>query len=272
VVTIGITTYNRLETLKITASSLYQSDISIPHNIRIYDDNSTEFGKDELEKLFPTAASIRVNTKNMKSDQNIFGMYEDFLATPDEYLFNADSDLIYRKNFLVAALELVKKTSGILTLFNAASHPVYREIDNDLCLKKTIGSAGTLFHRSRVEEVVKYIHPQKDTRSLDWRFSNFFDGNDIPVYCVKKSLVQHIGYSGQNSFYCFDYGKNYTVESVEQGQIINDILEDYARKINRLENERMDNLPYHLKRVFVIIMKKILPSGFYNSLRQKIKS
>ena len=109
-VTIGITTYNRRKILEMMASSLYSSDLSFPHNIRIYDDCSTEYGIDELRKIFPTAASISVNHGNIKADQNIFQMHKDFLNTSDTYLFNADSDLLFTKNWLNAALDLIKKT------------------------------------------------------------------------------------------------------------------------------------------------------------------
>lgn len=253
------------------AASLYQSDLSIPHNIRIYDDNSSEFDIDELKKLFPTAASIKVNARNLKADQNTFQMYEDFLSTPDEYLFNADSDLIFKKNCLYTGLELIKRTSGILTLLNANSHPVVEEIDDELCLKKTIGCAGTLIRRDRVEELVHHIHSQKNSKSLDWQFSMHFDSKDIPIYCVKDSLVQHIGYSGQNSFLYFDFGRNFRIESAEQGQILNDVLESYVKEISRLEKERMDNLAYHFKRFITIIFKKLLPPKLYSSIRQKLK-
>ena len=269
--TIGITTHNRLSTLKTMAASLYQSNIAIPHNIRIYDDNSTEFDIDELKRLFPTAASIKVNTRNLKADQNTFQMYEDFLNTPDEYLFTADSDLIFKKNCLDIGLELIKKTSGILTLLNANSHPVEEDIDEDLCLKKTIGCAGTLLHRDRVAELVSHIHSQKNSKSLDWQFSMHFNSQDILIYCVKNSLVQHIGYSGQNSFIYFDYGKNFKIESAEQGQILNDVLENYVHEIGRLEKERIDNLSYHFRRFVTIILKKLLPRKLYIFLRQKFK-
>jgi len=253
------------------ASSLYQSDISVRHNIRIYDDSSTEFDIDELKKLFPTAASIKVNTKNLKADQNIFQMYKDFLKTSDTYLFNADADLIFNKNWLNTALGLIQKTGGILTLFNANSHEAIVDVDSKFCLKSIIGSAGTLLHRDRINELVTHIDSLANAKAMDWQFSKYFSKMDIPIYCVKNSLVQHIGYTGQNSNFYFDYGKNFRIESAEQGQIINDVLENYADEIRRLENERMDNLSYHLKRVFIIIFKKILPHEFYISIRQKFK-
>jgi GT2 family glycosyltransferase len=54
-ITIGITTYNRLDLLKIMASSLYNLNLSVPHNIRIYDNCSSEYTIPELKDLFPIA-------------------------------------------------------------------------------------------------------------------------------------------------------------------------------------------------------------------------
>ena len=271
-ITIGITTYNRLKILRAMAESLYQSDISVPQNIKIYDDCSTEYGIDELKKLFPTAVSIKVNETNLKADENTYMMYEDFLSSGDDWFFNADSDLIFSKGWLARAFELIERTNGILTLFNANLHHTYKNIDSDLCLKKTIGCAGTLFKRERMEQLIRFINLSNNKKSLDWQFSRYFNELNVPIYCVKKSLVQHIGYTGQNSRFFFDYGKNFTVETPSQGQMINDILENYIDEIEKLESKRINNATYHLKRFWVILLKKILPSKWYHSLRQKIKN
>lgn len=270
-ITIGVTTYNRLYLLKTMAASLYQSDISVPHNVRLYDDCSTEYSAEDLKKLFPTAVSIKVNKINMKADENIIEMYKDFLKTDDDYFFNADSDLIFSKNWLTRALELIERTSGVLTLLNANLHGSYKDIDEDLCLKKTIGSAGTLFKRNRIEELINFMNPDKNKKSFDWQFSQFFVEMSVPIYCVKNSLVQHIGYTGQNSHFFFDYGRNFAIESLAQGQIINDILENYIDQIGRLEKKRIDDTFYHLKRFIIIIFKKLLPTRLYHSIRHKLK-
>ena len=269
-VTIGITTYNRKKILEMMASSLYGSDLSVAHNIRIYDDCSTEYGVEELRRIFPTAASIEINKENIRADQNIFQMHKDFLKTSDTFLFNADSDLIFSKNWLNTALELVKKTSGILTLFNANSHGPCRPVDNDLCLKKTIGSAGTLLHRDRIEELLDYIDSTKNVKAFDWQFSGYFNKMEIPIYCVNSSLVQHIGYIGQNTHFYFDIGRNFNIESLEQGQIMNDMIESFIDNIREIETARMDNFSYHLRRIVSIFLKKILPEKMYKSLKRRL--
>lgn len=271
--TIGIPTYNRKKLLEIMASSLYESDISVPHNIRIYDDCSTEYGLDDLKKIFPTAASIKINEVNLKADKNTYQMYNNFLSTSDELLFNADSDLIFSKDWLNKALELFEKTEGILSVFNANTHEPYKIIDDELYIKKSIGAAGTLFHRDRVSEFVANIASPDTLTEIDWRFSEYFNSINLPIFCVNKSLVQHIGYFGQHTKYYFDFGRNFKIETTSHGQIINDIFEKFIDDIRNLDIERdiRDNkFFYHLRRCIVLIIKKILPSKIFIKLRASI--
>jgi len=271
--TIGIPTYNRRKLLELMASSLYESDISIPHNIRIYDDCSTEYGIEELRKIFPTAASIKINEVNLKADKNTYQMYHDFLSTSDQLLFNADSDLVFSKDWLNTTLRLFEKTNGILSVFNANTHESYKTIDDELCLKKTIGAAGTLFHRDRISEFLSNIDSPDTLKEIDWRFSEYFANFGIPIFCVKNSLVQHIGYVGQNSKYYFDFGRNFKVETGNQGQIINDILEKYIDDIRNLEIKRdilNESLFYHLRKCIILITKILLPKKLFYKLRTKM--
>ena len=275
--TIGIPTYNRKKLLELMASSLYDSDISIPHNIRVYDDCSAEYGLDELKKIFPTAASIKINETNLKADKNTFQMYRDFLSTSDELLFNADSDLIFSKDWLKTALKLFERTNGILSVFNANAHETYKQIDNELCLKKTIGAAGTLFHRDRVSEFMANLSSPDTLTEIDWRFSEYFNSIGLPIFCVNNSLVQHIGYFGQHTKYFFDFGRNFKIENSNQGQIINDIFENFIDDIRKLETERTKlydkrdkDFLYHFRHCFVLILKKILPEKSFEKLRIKL--
>jgi hypothetical protein len=265
-ITIGITTYNRLGLLKIMSSSLYNSNLSVPHNIRIYDDCSSEYTITELKGIFPTAVSIKRNERNIKSDKNIFQMYKDFLATSDNYFFNADSDLVFHSQWLVKALELLPETSGILSIFNSNNHAPLKIINETFCIKESIGSAGTLFTRKRVEEFMRYFTSYEAGETFDFQWSKYFKDREAPLYCTNKSLVQHIGYSGQNSMFVFDYGRNFVVDSVDKGQRINDVFEAYLDEVRTLydkdkekrQRERNSFL-YHIKRCFIIIIKHILP-------------
>ncbi|MDR1222265.1 MAG: glycosyltransferase family 2 protein [Tannerella sp.] len=279
-VTIGIPTYNRKDILKIMAASLYNSSFDIPHNIRIYDDCSTEYGKNELREIFPTAVSIKRNEINLNADKNMYSMYADFLTTGDDYFFNADSDIIFNSQWLNISMELLKKTGiggGVLSVFNANSHPTSKIIDRDLCIKETVGAAGTLFARNRLAELLNHFDSiEYGEKSFDWKWSEYFTSKGIPIYCVNNSLVQHIGYDGQNSNLYFDFGKNYKVGTIEEGQIINDIFEKYAddlrNKIITKHNELANNLGYHIKRCLIIIVKRLLPKKVFETMKSWIRS
>jgi hypothetical protein len=235
------------------AASLYSSDLSIPYNIRVYDDCSTEYGLDELKQIFPNAASIKRNSRNLKADLNMFSFYKDFLASQDKFLFNADSDIIFNKKWLLHGLELIGSTDGVLSLFNATSHHAKEIVNSTFCIKETVGAAGTLFTRERIEEIVNYFSEFQDSElfSFDWKWSEFLVKNNIRIFCTNDSLVQHIGYHGQNTIITyqgykkikthkpfFDFGKNFKIDTLETGQIINDIFEKFVDQ-NRNEDERI---------------------------------
>jgi hypothetical protein len=96
-------------------------------------------------------------------------------------------------------MELITKTKGVLSLFNSNSHREDEVIDCDLLIKKTVGSAGTLFAKERLQELLEYFNSMDMVKGFDWQWSEYFTSNNIPIFCVRESLVQHIGYKGQNS-------------------------------------------------------------------------
>ena len=284
-VTIGIPTYNRTNILEIMSRSLYKSDLTVSHNIRIYDDCSTEYDKYFLEKLFPTAKSIKTNLYNLKADKNMYQMYDDFISTGDDYFFNADSDLLFNNQWLNTALELIERTEGVLSLFNANSHRPYKILDDTLCLKNTVGSAGVFFSRNRLIELLRYFDSIEQVKGFDWQWSEYLRKNKIKLYCVNKSLVQHIGYNGQNTGLYFDVGRNFKIETAEDGQIMNDIFEEMVDDMMIKEKEREEefgkianineklrnDFKYCFKRCIIIILKKIMPKKTFNKLKKIIQ-
>ncbi|WP_299399508.1 glycosyltransferase [uncultured Gelidibacter sp.] len=277
-VTIGIPTFNREDLLKIMAKSLYNSDLSAETSIRVYDDCSTEYDKEYLNSIFPTAASINVNSNNLRADKNMYFMYADFLKNGDDYFFNADADLIFNKHWLKKGLELIQKTDGVLSLFNTNAHKSYQLIDNQLCLKETIGAAGTLFTREQVLNIMVYFDSIEKVQRFDWQWCNYLKVIGVKINCVNQSLVQHIGYKGQNSRLYFDVGKNYQIESLEEGQVVHDIFvnsidairikeSERAIKLSQLNAERANDFWYHFKRCIIIVLKVITPSSLYNKLK-----
>jgi hypothetical protein len=252
----------------------------IPHNIRIYDDCSGEYDIQKLRDLFPTAVSIKRNEQNIKADKNMYNMYTDFLSTNDEYFFNGDSDLIFHSNWLVKAFALMPETEGILSIFNANSHIPLRRINENMCIKDTVGAAGTLFARERIEQLIQEFPSIDMVKGFDWQWSKFFTERGMKIYCTNNSLVQHIGYTGQNTLYFFDFGRGFEIENAKEGQIINNIFELFMdtvssqyQKEKEAENKRNEELAnnyyYHLKRCIVIILKHLLPKKFIEKIKKR---
>ncbi len=227
-ITIGVPTYNRLKIIKKMAASLYNSNLYPACHIRVYDDCSTEFSMDILRAIFSKAASFYRQPKNMGADYNTYCMYKDFLNTNDKFFFNADSDLIFSSDWLNKAFELLPQTDGILSIFNTRNHRIIFE-EEKLCEKVDLGAAGTLFTRERVEEIVKEVSREnRNCDALDWWWSMYMRRNGKRLFSTKESYVQHIGFSGQNSSVCnFDYGTNFVLDTVENGLILNNLLEEY---------------------------------------------
>jgi hypothetical protein len=204
-------------------------------------------------------------------------MYADFLTSLDDYFLNADSDLIFYPDWLSTALELILETDGILSLFNSVAHTSEKIVNKYLCIKKYIGAAGTLFARKRLQQLMEQFPDIENATAFDWQWSEYFYKQNIPIYCVNNSLIQHIGYTGQNSKVFFDLGRNFTLTSVSQGQIINDVFEQFLTGLfesQRKEQERLlaldNSLLYHIRRLLTLALKCILPKKLRSLLKGKL--
>lgn len=212
-ITLGITTYNRKGLLIKTAQSLLASNEIEKYNIRIYDDKSTALTKSEIKEIFPTAKDIIVRENNLRADANIRKMYEDFLDTGDEIFVNADSDLLFRPDWISFLLNHFDHGDGVMSLYNSNHHPPESEFiikNSPFLLKPHLGSAGTVFHRRVVELIVKKLKNESSLR-FDWKWSDLLRSNSIRLLCSKNSYIQHIGIDGQNSngLDRFDFGLNF---------------------------------------------------------------
>lgn len=254
---IGVPTYNRLEVLKRMAVSFYASDLSkYETEIFVFDDCSAEFGESELRKFFPTAKKIIRHEKNLRADGNMFFMYKYFLQTDGQYFFNADSDLIFHKDWLNYVMDNIEKTDGVLNIFNSRVHKTVSDLGDGIIVKDMLGAAATFFKRERVEELVKNIGDT--SKSVDWQWSNYFNENNIKLCCSEKSYVQHIGFVGQNSVLAADYGSGFEIDSILNGQILNDTIMPYFEKHDILwEMERQKILNSKTYRVGDFFVKPI---------------
>lgn len=243
-ITIGITTYNRLDLLTKIAASLYDSKLMYPYSIRIYDDASSGLSRENLLGLFPNAVSIHCHEKNQGSDANLWYMYNDFLNTNDDYLFNADSDLIFAHDWLNVLMEKIYETDGILSLFNTNRHGDLKQT-GVFVEKESLGSAGTCFTRERVKEFVEALSQSNTKFSLDWKWSKFFRDRGVRLCATRQSYVQHVGFEGYNSsFGNVAYGQGFLVDTLYNGQVLNDVLEEVTAKKRESANKWYPLFPF----------------------------
>ena len=240
-ITIGITIYNRKKTLERMIASLYASNLKeagMDYFIRVYDDCSDEFSEEDIRKMFPENIEYFRHERNQGSDYNIGFMYRHFLETGDDVLFNCDSDLMFEKKWLNEGLKYLKETDGILSLFNTKSHEI-KELRDELCVKDTIGSAGTLMTREAVEIICSHIDESQTKVALDHNWCSLYRSLGRKIYSTRKSYVQHIGINGFNSSStAMDIGENFEVDSIVNGRILGDVLHDVIAQRNTVSEKK----------------------------------
>lgn len=226
-ISISIPTYNRLDNLMKLSKSLSSVNNMKYHNIRIYDDASSDYAKEELKDIFPNVEII-VNENNMGADLNTYQMCKHFLTTDDDVLLICDSDLIVHADALNFIENNIDQTEGVLSLFNSSGHKEMKKdarIDK-FVLKKYIGAAGVVFSKKIVRELIENI-AYKSANMWDWAFCNYLQKNDIEIFVSKQSYVLHTGIDGENSnLLLFEFSKDYVPS--------NDFDKTQIDKLNRL--------------------------------------
>lgn len=261
-ITFGICTFNRKDILKKSAESLQRIAGIQSINIRVYDDCSTEFDLGYLKKLFPMAKCIKRGVKNQGADKNTSRMYEDFLNSGDEWLFNADSDLLYRKDILEAIERYKGLSKGFISFFNCINHNTVEDFGN-LVEKDSVGAAGCLLHRDVVRMILKKIK-YRNAR-FDVNFCKMLKREGYRLYATKSSYVQHIGVSGFNSRDIrFDYGNGFSCDSLENANSIEETFETYIKSICRYKKTKswklydfIVSIPRRSKRVLLLLMRSV---------------
>lgn len=226
---VGICTYNRKNIINYTSRSLKEVENIEKTDVRIYDDCSEEYDVDFLKQVYSMATKVSRNEKNTGADYNTRSMIMDFAKSDNDYLFIADSDLVFNKDILVHIEKIIDELEKngkmvIFSLFNAHTHETIKEFNEDLVVKKEIGAAGTVISKKAVLEFINKEYNGKI--SIDNFFSNILREKGNEILCTKNSYVQHIGIVGQNSFVdSVDIGVNFKVDTITNAEAIIDILQ-----------------------------------------------
>lgn len=259
--TIGITTYNRLNYIKYMAQSLNNSKDIYKCNIRVYDDNSNEFTCNLLEQLFPLNKQILRRERNLGADFNMYQMFSDFLSTQDEALFIADSDLIFNPDWLLKIKLFFNYTDGVLSVYNSVNHEATSKILIDgytFLLKKHIGAAGTILQRNIVELIIKNVPL---SFSFDWDWSNYLVNEGLRLMVLEESLVQHIGVTGENNNgqWGIDFGLNFYPGNTNNEKVLIHFFQESIINQNKFIKKSLSLRVYFYKvKVLFKLFKRIL--------------
>ena len=233
-ISFGICTYNRKGILEKSVQSLKNiKGIENVHLI-VFDDCSDEYNMDYLKSIFPSSAQINRQERNEGADKNTSLLYEKFLESDDEWLFTADSDLIYRSDLLDAIMFYKDKSNGFMSFFNCISHKIVGK-NKWFVFKASVGAAGCLIRRDVVKIILDNI--QHRDIGFDVGFSKLLRKKGFMLNATKKSYVQHIGVSGFNSRDInFDYGEGFIIDSKDNAEIVEQTFEQYIKSVNKFRN------------------------------------
>lgn len=254
-VAIGVPTFNRRHMVELSAASLRAS--SIPHGttLLVVDDASTEYDVAYLKSIYPEFADIRRRSAN--SGGAGFASHDlmrQLLETDAEAVLVLDSDLLVSTNFLELGISLLPETDGVLSLFNTPNHPVIGARGR-FVLKKSLGSAGTLWRRDVAAKVLAAVPADPE---WDWRFSEFLVGAGLDLCVTRNSLVQHMGYSGGQhcNFGYGDWGVGSSDSDARNAyRLAERQLADSQARFRRLQ-EQIDALSHE---VYKLKDRKLLP-------------
>jgi len=204
---LGVTTYNRMQTVALAARSLRHAEGVGEVAVVVIDDASEEYSLDALRPLFPPGtAFIRREVNSGRADYAAHALMRYFIEKRDEGLLVClDSDLLVAGDFLARIRAAWPKSDGVLSLFNAHTHPGVRSARGEgLLEKETVGFAGTVWSRAVIADVLVNVVP---TPRFDWDICKLLEETGRAIVCLEDSAVQHIGMVGQNSrFLTSDYG------------------------------------------------------------------
>ncbi len=264
---IGVTTYNRKDIVQYNAKSLLQVDKIENCEIHVFDDCSNEYNMKFLKKIYKTNEVI-CNKENLGADANAKKMFMDFLESDCDYLFCADSDLIYTKNVLRVIENIIYKLKRankpvIFSVFSEKHHTTFEEFDPELCKKKFLGCAGTVMGKDIIKLFIENVplRYNEEIEGIDCYYCNILNSLNYDMFCTKKSYVQHIGVVGQGAdLVDIEWGIDFKIDSIVNANAIYYICENYYK----IDEEKIKSIALKLAKLDKIGVRLSIAMLYYS--------
>lgn len=194
-INIVCTVKNRYKYVKFLAESLKWLKAYDHADIYIFNDGSTEFTSNELKQWMPFAVVHETNLNH--PDMNTRWSWESFLnSMSGEILVNLDSDMLLHPKWYEFIIEHMPGSNTALSLYNSKNHKSI-SCNEFTCKKEITGAAGTVLHRSLVDEILQNVNTAKDKPgAFDWGYLDYFKKHGITITVPKNSLALHYGMYG----------------------------------------------------------------------------
>jgi len=207
-----IRSYNRPEYLEQTLKSVLASDIDICIKRYIYDDCSDN---EKTNEILTNENYINVNGKEMiilKGNENK-GVKMSFIEAlnyinndnnneDDLLICSIDNDVIVKTNFISTILNEYQNIYNhynsyeiLLTGFNPTNaHSNMVEEFGSFYRKNSCGGVNFIFHIKFLDFIKTFWE-----ENLDWGINFAMKDRGMPLLCLKKGILNHIGLNGLNS-------------------------------------------------------------------------
>ena len=167
---------------------------------------------------------VIIRQEKLGASGNVRSIIEEFAGNPhSRRLLICDSDMIARTDLVETVKRWPARDDLLITAYNSCLHQPSCSDNSLFQQKKSVGSTGTLWTPRLAEEVLKGV---AGADHFDDKFSAFLVAQGVPIRCCNRSLLQHLGFSGENNRYfgTIDFGLNFEPDGPEQHEAMADML------------------------------------------------
>jgi GR25 family glycosyltransferase involved in LPS biosynthesis len=275
-------TYNRPDYLKYTLQSLKISNTSVFDIIFIiFDDGSENISTIELLKNFnlENIPIIKIYTNRLKLVKSKEGTntllpgscypysikfgYEFIFRLNCKYAINIDSDAMVTHDWLLSINNFCSKFNSndrfILSGFRSdgTTHKIIEEF-KDYYIQNGFGGINIIFNKKTFYEV---IYNQIYDHAYDWYTMRVCEKQNIKIYLLKPSIVQHIGFNtsiirGIENVKLYDH-ENYIQNDLSKNTNIDSNLDNINYDIlQELDNTSKKSIDFPFSSDFKLFRKK----------------